>query len=275
MSENLAIKPKINTDNNSDLIPGQQQGTPHVEVDTDAFASHSLDVQVNPTLIGKMMNDVYGIKPSDAEKSSIVIVPPDSIPALLGPIRRESVRGQFITGTLGDKETTEAKYPDRNVSLIHPQASLPDRISHIRETASLAPPPARSSAQYNEILLHELSHNADSLRGELGGKKGKRIRKLAGSILGATAGLYLQSKVGLPSLEDAGMSELPLKAMEYGMRSTTKIYMGIGMTAVGRYLGYRTIPTERRAFKNMKNPEVLAKYGDMITVTEQEIKPQD
>lgn len=248
-----------------DTLPPTAGTSPALDVviDTEGFAEQELQVSANLDAIKAMMSDYYGMSDEGISQSSIIIGPPKNMP--LSPLRKQSVRGFFVSNA--ELTIDGEDRPQRNVSAIHPPSSrITDRVSHFLKTGEIDPPASDEQQDYNAVLLHEMSHNSDYLKGELGTKISKKLRKIGGSVIGLATGLFIQSKLGVIS-ETAPSDNILAEGLKHSAEYYLRTMATLGSIAIGKYAGYRSIPTERRAFKAMSDERALEKYGDMIQVS--------
>lgn len=238
---------------NLELLPEQEFGAPTIDVHDDDFTEHGLRVNADPALIARMMAEKYGMSPDEISRTHITVAPPD---------RRSGHDGQYSRGVVSGTDDSGSEFGPLGRNLI--KIGVRDPGDHNT--------PSRDQERYIKTLLHEASHNADDARGEIGSVTERRVRKIGGAILGAALGGYIQSKLGIPITKEFARSSPVFEGVYSQLERQLQAAVVLGGIALGAikgvFLGYRSQPTERRAYRNMNDPQAIEEYGDMITVEE-------
>lgn len=256
---------KIETDS-ADIIlfPGQVFGEPTLQIDSDGFREHGKEAVVDRDLLIDMFRNFYNMSDQDITETHVIVRPPTTKDIV-------KLRGGFNATARVNIEDPNGDIAQAERGLVVINPPVPGTmLSKIYDFLNLT-----KYSDYTGVALHEASHRADKARGEIGTKAEKRLRKLGGSVLGAITGAWLSTKLGVVTgaaeqipvygdiLDYAGEATKPL--LRYFKASAFMGMAALG-TSLGRGIGYRSIPTERRAFKNMANENALETYKDAITV---------
>lgn len=163
-------------------------------------------------------------------------IPEGEVPKLsmvIGNTHERGISGYYNNADDGDGDHYGNEGPTVVVS---PQ-------NKIRETAS--------------TTIHELSHYKDDLDGSIGTYEEHAIRKRIGVVLGIGVAAALQTVYVKNGLYD----QLNTDSLMGGISGGASAW---SFGNIGRLIGYRTIPTERRAFRAARNKEMLKRYSSKL-----------